>query len=197
MKRWLIIFLLFSFCGYSYANSLWNDQSRSSFKTVKNRKVGELITVIVEEDSSALQKGDTQSDRNGGFDMGLDLASQGIGTNKPKEGFNFGFGFNGKSDFRGKAKTSRATKVKAMVTAVITEVKTNGNLFVVGQRNIGINAEQEKIFVSGIVRPEDITAENTVFSYQIAEAQIKVQGEGSVSNPQKPGLLSRLFGWLF
>jgi flagellar L-ring protein precursor FlgH len=83
------------------------------------------------------------------------------------------------------------------MTAEVVEVRPNGDLLVVGKRTIQINAETETLKISGVVRPGDISADNTIVSTQIAQANIYLDGKGTVSNPQKPGLLSNMFNFLF
>ena len=60
-----------------------------------------------------------------------------------------------------------------------------------------VNNELETIRVAGIIRPQDIAANNSVFSYQIAEAEVTVTGIGVVASKQNPGIMSKLLGWLF
>ena len=80
---------------------------------------------------------------------------------------------------------------------IVMEVMKNGNLVVDGQRNIQVNNEKQTIHVKGIVRPVDITAQNTIISTNLASAEIMYQGDGQVSRQQKPGFLSRLLDWVW
>ena len=60
-----------------------------------------------------------------------------------------------------------------------------------------VNNELETVRVAGVIRPQDIDANNSIFSYQIAKAEISVNGAGVVSEKQNPGLMSKIFGWMF
>ena len=109
----------------------------------------------------------------------------------------FDFGFSGEDEYQGSGQTSRRSKVKAIVTSIVTEILDSGNLFIIGEHNVKVNNEIETIHVSGIVRPQDISAKNSVFSYQIAKAEVSVNGEGVVGAKQTPGMMTKMFNWLF
>ena len=76
-------------------------------------------------------------------------------------------------------------------------VLANGNMRITGNRKISINGEEQTILIHGIVRASDITADNTVLSYNISDAEIVIEGSGLIDNAQKPGWLTKLFHWLF
>ena len=100
-------------------------------------------------------------------------------------------------EYVGRGETSRRSLVRARISATVTHVLANGNLYLLGKHRVNVNEETETIMVAGLIRPADISPENTIFSSQIAEAQISVKGSGTVADKQSPGLLTRLFGWLF
>ena len=74
----------------------------------------------------------------------------------------------------------------------------NGNLFVVGEHKVKVNQDIETIRISGIIRPEDITRKNSVFSWQIAKAEVSVSGSGGpIATKQNPGVVGKLVNWIF
>lgn len=83
------------------------------------------------------------------------------------------------------------------MTARVTEVLPGGNLRIEGRQSIVINGEEQAIVVTGIVRPQDISRDNTVLSTYLADAQIVIEGDGPLGERQSPGLLTRIFQWLF
>jgi flagellar L-ring protein precursor FlgH len=101
------------------------------------------------------------------------------------------------NQFKGEGSTSNRGSVRAKLSAHVDSVLANGNLVINGSRSITINGEEQTIAISGIVRPSDIMADNTVFSYNISDAKIIVQGEGSLTKVQEPGWLTKVFHWLF
>jgi flagellar L-ring protein FlgH len=159
----------------------------------KAMKIDDVITVVIIEDAQADNK--TLTDTKSGADAGLTTGASGSGLMK----FLPQWSFSGKnsSNFRGQGQTSRSGQLKAKVTARIVEVQDNGNLLIQGSKLVEINDEKETIHVSGIIRPEDILADNTIFSFSIADAKITYTGDGSINSTQNPGIFSRFFTWLF
>ncbi len=97
------------------------------------------------------------------------------------------------NDHTAKGETNRESTFETSVSCVVTEVLPNGNLRIEGRRDITINHENQFIILSGIVRPEDISAGNAVESKKIADARIEYSGDGDLDDQQRPGWLNRLF----
>ncbi len=104
--------------------------------------------------------------------------------------------FSGENQFGGQAQTTNSGKLTAQMSAILKEVMTNGNLLIEGRRAIFYNKEKKNIVVSGIIRPQDVTSENTVLSTYVADASIVFEGQGEVNNQSQPGILSKLLGWI-
>lgn len=187
------------------ANSLWSESSRSPFVKKTNYKVGDTITIIIDENLSAAQSGTTKADKSSDFNFGgtekadSSLSSSGGSsrsqTNKNQS--NIGLNFTGKNAYSGTGKTTRVTSVRTNITATVIDVQPNGAIFVLGQRQIKVNDELEQLEVSGIISPDKISDTDTVYSTQLANAKITIKGAGAVSNQQQPGLMSKMFDWLF
>jgi len=183
------------YCMPSNADSLWTGNSPSLYSPSRAYKTGDLLTISVSEQTVASNIGDTRSDKRQDltFDTELDVAT----PTSPTERTQLNLTGQGVNRFVGRGRTTRNTQFNTRVTAEVIEVRPNGDLLVVGKRTIQINAETETLKISGIVRPSDIAADNTIASTQIAQANIYLDGKGSVSSPQKPGLLSNMFNFLF
>ena len=95
--------------------------------------------------------------------------------------------------FSGSGKTTRAEDLVATLTTQIVETYPNGNLKIRGGKSVTVNNENQIIYLTGIVRPYDITADNKVDSENILNAQISYTGKGVVSDNQTPGWLTRIF----
>jgi flagellar L-ring protein precursor FlgH len=83
------------------------------------------------------------------------------------------------------------------MSARIIELLSNGDLKIEGRRMVEINGEEQITVLTGIVRPSDVLADNTVYSFLIADASISYRGRGLVDDAAKPGILSRFVNWLF
>ena len=105
-------------------------------------------------------------------------------------------GVGGSSGSQGQGTSSRSTTVTGQMTAKITSVLPSGNYIVEGTRYVEVNDEKQTIDVSGEIRPDDIASDNSVLSSRVANAKIKFTGAGPASESAKPGLLSRVLGWL-
>jgi flagellar L-ring protein precursor FlgH len=99
--------------------------------------------------------------------------------------------------FKGAGSTSRATTLSTTVTARVKGVLPNGYLLIEGVRGLRLNNENQTVYLTGIVRPEDINAKNLISSGSIAQLEVRVQGRGVVSQPQRPGLLFRILNGVF
>ena len=97
-----------------------------------------------------------------------------------------------KSDFKCAGTTSRKESMTAQMSARVVSVLPNGDLVIRGSREIKVNYEKQYMLLQGIVRPSDISADNTVLSSYIADARIEYIGKGVVSDKQRPGWLSRI-----
>lgn len=147
--------------------------------------VGDMLTVLVVESTSAhAAAGTGASSKTGvGFGAGFDASS--IQAN---------LGLQGDSDGRGQ--TSRSGQVRTNVSVRIVEARSDGMLRIEGEREVSINDEKEHIHVSGWVRPDDIAYDNTVLSYRLADARIDISGDGVVSSAQRQSVVFRFLKWL-
>ena len=110
---------------------------------------------------------------------------------------NVSLGVGSGNSFKGEGATSSNGSVRARISARVDSVLANGNMMITGNRTIIINGEEQIITISGIVRPSDIQADNSVYSYNISDARIAFEGGGIVARAQGPGWITKLLHWLF
>ena len=96
-------------------------------------------------------------------------------------------------DFKGDGGSSQKNSLSGSISVTVTEVLTNGNLLVRGEKLIGINQGHEFVRLSGIVRAQDIQPDNSVLSTQVADAQISYGGKGALADSNGHGWLTRFF----
>jgi flagellar L-ring protein precursor FlgH len=169
------------------AGSLWRPGSKQFFKDSRARDIGDLVTVIISESAKAETEANTESSRAHDSTSGLSnllnlegkLISRGI---TPGELINT----DSNRTFTGEAKTDREDTVEARIAAIVTQVLPNGYLVIQGKREVVVNYELQQLMLQGIVRPEDIGADNTVPSAKVAEARIFYAGRGTVDEAQTP-----------
>lgn len=188
-------FLMFGFwCLPARADSVWNKDSASPYSIDKAHKVGDIINILIIESTSAQNKAGTKTDVSDDlgakFTHTLSKLAPIIGTNNQLTG-------QAKNRYKGLGETSRSSKIQARVAAWVTKVLPNGNLLLKGKHKVEVNDEVQDITISGIVRPKDISGANTIYSYQVANAQLSIKGTGVVAETEQPGWLTRLFNWMF
>jgi flagellar L-ring protein precursor FlgH len=97
----------------------------------------------------------------------------------------------------GSGQTTRTGTLTTTLSVVVKDVLPNGTLRVEGTRIVGVNRETQRVTFSGLVRPEDVTADNSVASTPVASVEVRYDGKGIVGDTQRPGILSRIFKFLF
>lgn len=199
--------------SYRYEGSLWEDRSADFYMDNKARRVNDILTVKIEEISTASQQVSTKTSRDSSIiasitkflgsplHFGLEnfWGKDRTGTTSPSPDIPFKpeIASSAKSSHSGSGKISGSGKLIASVTAKVIEVMPNGNLLVKGRKEVTIDKEKRLIILSGIVRPEDIEFDNTVSSSKIADARIEYTGTGVISDKQRPGTYHRIFDWLY
>ena len=172
------------------SGSLWNNGAKNPLADRIARNIGDVLTVIVSEVSSASTTAATQgskADKNA-IDAGIGPILKNLIPT---------LGTSTSSNSSGSGSTSRSGKLTARLTVTVKKVMPNGNLVIEGSRFIQTNKETQKMVIEGIVRPDDIKSDNTVLSEDVAEASIKYDGKGTVGDRQRQGIISRLLNWLF
>ena len=190
MKK-LIISILLVFSSSLFAQNMRQNAFSSLFSDQKATQVGDAITVLVVESSQASNNAQTSTDRASTLGLGAkgDLGAKPL----PSADLNLAT----TNDFKGSGSTSSQGSVNTKISATVDSVLANGNLVIEGRRKIVINGEEQTIYIKGIVRPADISSDNSVLSYNIAEAQIVFKGNGSINSAQSPGWLTKFLHWIF
>lgn len=167
------------------------NNSRSLFSDVKAFQKDDAIMVFIMENTQADNGATTDQDRSSRLDLGASFGTGGASSTNIDAGLGTG------NDFRGKSSTSRSETIRSRLSARVVEVEPNGNLKIEGTRTTKINGETQTIVVKGIVRPVDVTPDNSVYSYNILDLTLLIEGEGSVSEIQEPGLITKFLRLLF
>ena len=194
--------------------SLW--QARSSlngmFIDTKARNIGDIVTVKIEESSEASNQAKTETARSSSLEAGIqklfgledwwqnEILSE-VSDDLPKIN---PFGDpsvkgNLKSNFAGDGETTRRGNLSAFITCRVVDVMPNGNLKIVGTRELMVNHETQLIILSGVIRPRDISDGNVILSTFISNAKIAYSGSGVINDRQRPGWLANLLNnvWPF
>ena len=158
------------------------------FEDVKARRVGDLITIVLEESINASKSASTEADK----DTTIELPTPTLfgKNNRLNEIVN---DIESTREFEGEGESTQENSIQGNITVMVHQVYPNGYLLVKGEKLIELNEGSEIVRISGIVRPTDVTTDNTVLSNQVANAQITYKGKGIVSDSSKPGWLTKFF----
>lgn len=173
----------------------------SLFEDYRARRVGDILTVKLEEQTDAEKETETtvsKSNSNNidnptlfGTTPQFNLPSQLPLANTTDNNLAFGIGSN--SDFTGAGDSDQNNKLTGNISVSVVEVLPNGNMVIRGERVITINQGNEYIRLSGMISPRDIEADNSISSIRIADAQISYVGDGPTNDANVMGWLSRFF----
>lgn len=170
------------------SNSLYRTSAKGFFKDERAHRVGDILTVMVTVDDSAKISNTTNRNRSSSNNAGMGgifgaaVENVTAGAIDPAKAIDFTSGIND----AGAGSVNRSEALQTSIAAVITQVLPNGNLVIEGRQEVRVNFEVRDLIVSGIVRPSDIQANNTIPSTKIAEARISYGGRGQITDVQQP-----------
>lgn len=176
------------------ANSLWRTGSRAFFKDQRASRVGDILTVLVEITDKAEFENTTERTRENSEDMGLDSIAgykyvlKNLLPKQTRDSVNWAdlIDLDSAAKSKGTGTVEREEKLTTKIAAVVTQKLPNGNLVIEGRQEIRVNFEVRELIVAGVLRPEDISSDNTVPVSKIAEARISYGGRGQLSDVQQP-----------
>lgn len=155
------------------------------------RDVGDLLTITLLESTTAQTSANTATNKESNLSLGSPSIFGAPVTLGGKDILSASA--EGKRDFTGKGNSAQSNRLQGSVTVTVIQRLPNGNLVVQGQKNLRLNQGDELVQVQGIVRPVDISQDNTIPSSRVAEARIVYGGRGPVAQSNAMGWLSRFF----
>lgn len=184
-----------------YAGSLWRPGAREFFKDQRASTVGDILTVYIDIADQAKVNNKTSRSRTGGEEanlttfLGLESQLDKFLPNavSPEALANFG----SSSTSEGSGSVDRSEDIQLTIAAIVTQVLPNGNLVIQGRQEVRVNFEIRELLIAGVVRPNDISSDNTINHTQIAEARISYGGRGHISDMQQPRYGQQFFDVIF
>lgn len=171
-------------------NSIWRAGSTSFFGEQRASRVGDILTVLIDIRDEAKLRNETKRQRQvseaGGFAhfFGLESLVDDIFGSDVEADKLVGISTNSKT--AGNGQVNRNEQIRLKLAAIITTVLPNGTLAIVGRQEIRVNSELRELRIAGVIRPQDITATNTVGYEHVAEARISYGGRGVITDVQRP-----------
>lgn len=175
------------------AGSLWTDgaSDRGMYADRKAAKVGDILTIVVNESVSASNSQSKKSNRDSSI---ADAVSSFL---YPATGLHNGalpsISLKGSATASGGGNISNTQSLSAQAAVLVSDVLPNGNMVIEGMRVVTFSGETQYVVLHGIVRPDDVSSGNTVASSNIADARVEFVSEGSLTDAQKRGWLFKLY----
>ncbi|MEI7192666.1 flagellar basal body L-ring protein FlgH [Pectobacterium brasiliense] len=161
------------------------------FEDRRPRNIGDTLTIVLQENVSASKSSSANAARNGSSTFGATVVPRyldgPLGNNRAS------LNATGTNDFTGQGGANANNTFSGTITVTVGQVLANGNLQVVGEKQIAINQGTEFIRFSGVVNPRTISGNNSVPSTQVADARIEYVGNGYINEAQNMGWLQRFF----
>ncbi len=183
------------------SNSLWQSNRTTFFEDQRGNDVGDIITVMIDIEDEANIRNETERNRTSAENAGLDNLfglEQTLNTILPEAVNNANLvGLDADSLHKGTGRIRRNEDVKLRLAALITQILPNGNMVIHGKQEVRVNFEKRLLQVDGVIRPEDVSVNNTVSYDQIAEARIIYGGQGQILDVQQPRYGQQLYDILF
>ncbi|ALP54749.1 hypothetical protein Tel_05460 [Candidatus Tenderia electrophaga] len=172
----------------------------SLYEDMRARRVGDVITIVLTERTNASKQASTSTSKDTsievenptlfGRELRFDLPRP---FNSSKQNATLATSVDSSNAFDGEGDSAQSNSLTGNITVTVAEVLPNGNLIVQGQKRVTINQGDEVVRFSGIVRPQDISPDNTVVSTKVANARIAYVGEGMLADANSQGWLGRFF----
>jgi len=180
------------------AGSLFNGGIRNPYLSRTARHVGDILTIVVSEQSAANYAVATTASKKDDNLVAKAMLPFLSALNVPLiDQLLGGLSTGAQSSNAGTGSTTQSGKFTAKVSVIVKQVLPNGAMLVEGTRQIKINREEQTITFTGLVREDDVRADNTVLSERVAEARITNLGKGLAADRQRRGIITRILDWLF
>lgn len=164
------------------------------FADVRAYEVGDIVSVVLVESTSAAKSADTELDKGSSVDIANPtIVGAPVEWSTNGNSYSLNMGLDSTSSFGGEASSSQNNSLLGAIAVQVSQVLPNGNLMIQGEKWIQINQGDEYIKLRGIIRPEDLSATNSIPSTLVADARISYGGTGPLDESNSPGWLTRFF----
>ena len=165
--------------------------SRFLFEDFRARRVGDILTILLEEKTAASKKASTEAAKKSSVSMSVPkLFGRSVSAGGAKI---LDAEVKGDTSFSGEGGSNQSNSLNGNITVHVVQVLPNGNLRVKGEKLLTLNQGSEVIRITGIVRPQDISAKNSIPSYKVADTKIEYKGKGMIADSNRAGWLTRFF----
>jgi len=177
--------------GKQNAGSIYDGSIKNPYIDDVARAKGDVLLILIDEQSASTLSANTTTAKADSTSVNPNILtgflSQLFGP----------LSNSSQSTTQGNGSTNQNSKMAAKMSAIVKEVLPNGTLIIEGRRALVTNKDTQTFVLSGVIRQRDIQPDNTIASSKIAEAEIKMEGKGQISERQRKGVLTTILDWLF
>lgn len=185
------IFTIILLTSLTCFSQLIKNNSESLYSDFRAYRVGDAVMVLITESLQADNGASTRENRSNDNSAGLNLGFGTLGS------INGDADISNGNDFRADGNNSRSETIQSRLSAKVIDIDDNGNLQIEGTRTTKINGETQTIIIRGLIRQVDIMSNNSIFSYNIMDLTLLIEGDGNVTEIQEPGLISKFIRFIF
>lgn len=161
------------------------------FSDGRASNIGDLITVVLQERTSSSKSSNVEVLKEN--EIGIGPGGTVLGSTPSAGEFGLTTNLSSSKEFTGEAEADQSNRLSGNISVTVVDVYPNGTLVIRGEKWITLNRGSEFIRISGLVRPEDVSPDNSVPSTKIANARIAYSGTGELADSQQMGWLTRFF----
>lgn len=176
--------------------SLWHEGGQNSLVADKRAThVGDILSILIQESNTANRQNNTKTSKQSSIDASLQafLYSPTASGLLTKKGQLPALKTAASQSFDGGGQINNSEKITARIAVRIIDVLPNNHLVIEGTRKVSFSGETQDAVLRGVVRSEDVMANNTIYSYNIAEATIKYVSSGTITDNQRKGWFTRVW----
>lgn len=200
LQRWCgLVLLLIAPVALVSAASLFTAETMADgtlYSDSVARRQGDLITIMVQENTSVSEKNKTTAKRNNKLSAAVNVIPFSSETPQVSGASSAGrlpaVAAESAKNFQGQGDYEATGEVKATITGRVLDVLDNGNLLIEGRRAVRVNNDTKTILITGIIRTADIRSDNTVLSEKLHNFQVSIVGEGPLTRSQSEGFLGQI-----
>ncbi len=182
-------------------NSLWASDRQAFFEDQRADNIGDILTVTIDIKDKAELDNETERKRESSEDAGLASLlgyEADLGQILPEAVDNGSLvGAEANSEHKGTGTIDREEKIQMKLAAIVTQILPNGNMVIQGRQEVRVNFEKRILELAGVIRPQDITIDNTISYDKVAEARVSYGGKGQITDVQQPRYGQQVYDILF
>jgi flagellar L-ring protein FlgH len=178
------------------ADSLWNcTYSRAMTADKKAHAVGDILTILIQENNGATRQNNTTTSKKASLNAAISSVLYGPSVSGllTKKGTLPAMNYASDAEFNGGGSINNSETITAQVAVTVADVLPNGNMVIQGFLHTAFSGEKQDAIVRGVVRPDDVLANNTLYSYNIADATIQFISKGTITDAQRKGWWTKIW----